>query len=280
MLDKLRLISNTSKYTTWYCSIISKAENRELSAEYERHHILPRSIAPEYKSDKNNVVKLTYREHFICHMLLIRMLINVDHRNKMSYALWRLVHKRKSDNIIINSTQYARARLAYSAAMKTLWQDPAYRNKVIASRQWFYDSEEQKESNRQRALAKSKEHKEAFMQAGAEAGKKIRDADPKAWVAQSMGTEESRKKAKQSCQTEVFREFCKNRELSKSVEDRQKLAKQGQQALVEKCGGEEAYRKMLSDRIKGRKAYIHPVTGQVKIARECPEGFVLKKGKQ
>ena len=125
---------------------------------------------------------------------------------------------------------------------------------------------------------KNPETRKKFVQAGAQGGKKVRDADPKAWVAQSMGTEENRKKAKQSCQTDEFREFCKHRELSKSVEDRQKLAKQGQQALVEKCGGEEAYRKMLSDRIKGRKAYINPVTGQVKVAYECPNGFVPKKG--
>lgn len=277
MLDKLQSLSNNSKYTAWYFSIITRAKDRELSTGYERHHIVPKSLVPEYAADKDNIVRLTYREHFICHALLVRMLINKEHRNKMAYALWRLLHKRKHDGGIVNSVQYEMARSAYSAAMTELWKDPTYKAKVVASRKWFYNSEEQKEANRQRALAKPKEHKEAFVRAGAEAGKKIRDADPKAWVAQSMGTEENRKKAKQSCQTDEFREFCKHRELSKSVEDRQKLAKQGQQALVEKCGGEEAYRKMLSDRIKGRKAYINPVTGQVKVAYECPNGFVPKK---
>ena len=280
MLGKLLLIANDSKYTTWYTAIITKAKTRNLETSYERHHILPRSLAPEHASDKTNIVRLTYREHFVCHALLVRMLVNKEHRNKMSYALWRLLHKRRHDGMVVNSVQYAMAKSAYSAAMAELWQDPAYRAKVIANRQWFYNSEEQKEANRQRALGKPKEQLDKFIQAGSKAGKKIRDADTKAWVAKSMGSKEGRERAKQSCQTAEFREFCKSRELSKPVADRQKLAKQGQQALVDKCGGEDAYRKMLSDRIKGRKAYVHPVTGQVKITRECPEGFVLKKGRQ
>lgn len=278
MLDKLQSLSNNSKYTAWYFSIITRAKDRELSTGYERHHIVPKSLVPEYAADKDNIVRLTYREHFICHALLVRMLINKEHRSKMAYALWRLLHKRKHDGGIVNSVQYEMARSAYSAAMTELWKDPTYKAKVVASKKWFYDSPEQKEANRQKALKEMQnvERKEKFVQAGLQAGKRIRDADTKAWIAKSLGSEESKKRARQSCQTPEFREFCKNRELNKSAEDRQRLAKQGQQALMEKCGGEEAYRKMLSDRIKGRKAYINPVTGQVKVAYECPNGFVPK----
>jgi len=62
-----------TKYITWYFNIIEKAlsENRTyISGTHERHHILPRSLFPEYKNDKKNLVILTFREHFICHVLL------------------------------------------------------------------------------------------------------------------------------------------------------------------------------------------------------------------
>ena len=278
MLNKLRTLAVVSKYTELYCKIIVNAENRIKFSGCERHHIVPKSIWAEGSKLKKNIVHLTPREHYICHRLLVKIVLSDDDRNKMHSALWLMVN---AGSLIANTSKvYEQAKLNKSLAMQVQWQDPAYRAKVIANRQWFYNSEEQKEANRQRALGKPKEQLDKFIQAGSKAGKKIRDADPKAWVDKSMGSKEGRERAKQSCQTAEFREFCKSRELSKPVADRQKLAKQGQQALVDKCGGKDAYRKMLSDRIKGRKAYVHPVTGQVKIARECPEGFILKKGRQ
>ena len=278
MLDKLRTFVTVSKYTDLYCKIIDSVKGRVKFAGCERHHIVPKSIWAGGTKLKKNISYLTPREHYLCHRLLAKIMVSSENAAKMHSALWLMVN---AGNIVARTSRvYEQAKQNKSSAMRVQWQDPAYRASVIANRQWFYRSEEQKEANRQRGLAKPKEQLDKFIQAGSEAGKKVRDADPKAWVARSMGSSKGRKRAKESCQTAEFKEFCKTRELSKSVEDRQKLAKQGQQALVNKCGGEDAYRKMLSERIKGRKAYIHPVTGQVKITRECPEGFVLKKGKR
>ena len=259
MLTKLINIANNSKYTTTYCKIImnvqksvdiystraaKKREAIRLKGCVEAHHIIPRSIESKYITDPNNLAYLTPKEHYICHLLLTKMFSSKEYTAKMLCAFTRVSSKHKIKAAMFHTIKAQHTEANRQKAIKAM-QDPVAKDK--------------------------------FIKAGAEAGKKIRDADPKAWVAQSMGTEENRKKAKQSCQTDEFREFCKHRELSKSVEDRQKLAKQGQQALVEKCGGEEAYRKMLSDRIKGRKAYINPVTGQVKVTYECPNGFVPKK---
>lgn len=75
-----------NKYTKWYRAIISKAQadvNR-LTGRFEKHHILPRSMGGT--DILHNIVKLTPREHFICHLLLTKM---VDGSNlfKMTAAL-------------------------------------------------------------------------------------------------------------------------------------------------------------------------------------------------
>ena len=78
-----------NKYTRWYYSIIDRAQSRTLSGYKERHHIIPRSLGGS--NQKNNIVNLTGREHFICHWLLTKMTID-QHRQKMIYALRRMEH--------------------------------------------------------------------------------------------------------------------------------------------------------------------------------------------
>lgn len=40
---------------------------------YERHHILPKSLFPLWTKRKENLVLLTFREHFFCHQLLTKI---------------------------------------------------------------------------------------------------------------------------------------------------------------------------------------------------------------
>lgn len=40
----------------------------------ERHHILPRSIFPEFEFEESNIIKLTAKEHYIAHLLLYKAL--------------------------------------------------------------------------------------------------------------------------------------------------------------------------------------------------------------
>jgi hypothetical protein len=78
------MLFTANKYTRWYYNIIDRAEIRELSADryYEKHHIIPKSLGGN--NDKNNLVKLTAREHFICHWLLTKMVANT----KEKYQMW------------------------------------------------------------------------------------------------------------------------------------------------------------------------------------------------
>ena len=73
-----------TKYEKWYASIIQNAKNRNLQTYTETHHIVPRSLGGA--DDTDNLVKLTAREHFICHWLLTKFTVGED-RHKMLNAL-------------------------------------------------------------------------------------------------------------------------------------------------------------------------------------------------
>lgn len=84
----IRSISHQNKYTRWYLSICGRALTRpEPTCYYENHHILPKSCGLGGENDSDNLVKLTFREHFIVHWLLTKMMIDDAHRANMVYAL-------------------------------------------------------------------------------------------------------------------------------------------------------------------------------------------------
>lgn len=74
----------TNKYSKLYYKITSNAKQRINEGYTELHHIIPQSMGGS--NDKENLVELTAREHFICHWLLIKM-TEGDDRSKMLYAL-------------------------------------------------------------------------------------------------------------------------------------------------------------------------------------------------
>jgi len=90
-------ISLDNKYTRWYFNIISRAlerpRNRKdakaLLGYIEGHHILPTSFRRGGNKDKENIVFLTSREHFIIHAILVKMFVDV-YRMKMINAFLRM----------------------------------------------------------------------------------------------------------------------------------------------------------------------------------------------
>jgi hypothetical protein len=95
----------TNKYTLWYKSIIAKARQRvNHDGYFEKHHILPKSLGGS--NDSSNLVRLTAKEHFICHLLLVKMTEGVA-RTKMRYAAWMMVKNNTHQNRVrINSKQF------------------------------------------------------------------------------------------------------------------------------------------------------------------------------
>lgn len=73
-LEKLSDLSNNSKYTKWYKSIVTNAISRKTVIRYyEKHHILPISFNMGGEKDTNNIINVTAREHFLLHYLLCKM---------------------------------------------------------------------------------------------------------------------------------------------------------------------------------------------------------------
>lgn len=106
-------------YKNIYYKIIENAKketengNRHVGY-FEKHHILPKSLGGS--NDENNLVKLTAREHFICHWLLVKMYDKgTTERYKMLCALWRMSNKSSSHKEhYINSRAYEKLRIEFS----------------------------------------------------------------------------------------------------------------------------------------------------------------------
>lgn len=87
-----------SKYQRWYDALIDRAKARAIPACYtEQHHIVPRSIGGT--DLPINLVRLTYREHFIAHWLLTKFSVGANLR-KMQRALLAMSLNRNGRRLV------------------------------------------------------------------------------------------------------------------------------------------------------------------------------------
>lgn len=109
-----------NKYTIVYNNIISRAKARVLDGYGENHHIIPKSLGGS--NDKNNLVKLTAREHFICHLLLTKMVTGKAKRS-MTFAVWSLTnldHSKVRGRYKVTSHRYEMLKRACAQASSEL----------------------------------------------------------------------------------------------------------------------------------------------------------------
>jgi hypothetical protein len=76
---------------------------------YEEHHIKPKSIYPELKNEKSNLVLLTARERFLAHYLLCKFQKNEQNELKMLYAFNKMMSGSKFNNQ--NNLRYYNSKL-------------------------------------------------------------------------------------------------------------------------------------------------------------------------
>lgn len=90
-----------NKYTKAYYNIVNDAKTNPRTGYVERHHIIPKCMGG------SEVVALTAREHFICHLLLTKM-TEGNARNKMLSAVFYLTGrgKAKRNNVLKSSRLY------------------------------------------------------------------------------------------------------------------------------------------------------------------------------
>jgi len=107
------MIFNQSKYTTWYNNIITRAQSRVLPKEIysEKHHVIPRSLGGS--DEKINLAELTAKEHFICHILLTKMVTGTD-RSKMIRAVIIMKSHNGKQPRYLNSRLYETCKVEYA----------------------------------------------------------------------------------------------------------------------------------------------------------------------
>ena len=215
----------------------SKTEKRQVKWKnyyFEFHHVLPKSLYPNWEFRSSNLVCLTAREHFFCHQLLTKIYNN----EKMMYALLRLAYDGKHK---VSSKEYESLRKNYSLASrkraKENWK------KGVLSTTAYKLSDEQKEQMRIRKqqawLSWTEEQKKEYHEKhskstkGLDNAKKFREGKSEAYWA-------SRKKQGQTLKN-------KSKEEWKEIK---RKARETRMANKEKW---EDYCKKQSERVKGLK---------------------------
>lgn len=103
-------------YLKIYNSIVERGKDRVLLGYGENHHIIPKCVGGTNK--KWNLVKLTAKEHYICHMLLCEI---YPKENKLKYAFWRMCNIGYSEfqerNYRVSSVIYERIKKEISEMM-------------------------------------------------------------------------------------------------------------------------------------------------------------------
>ena len=99
-----------NKYKKWYDAIIENARNRQACGYTETHHIIPRSLGGT--DNNSNLVCLTAREHFICHILLTKFTTGQD-KNKMIRAVIMMKSSNLKQHRYFNSRLYESARIEF-----------------------------------------------------------------------------------------------------------------------------------------------------------------------
>jgi len=122
-----------NKYFNIYTELIETANsrNKHLTKNYEKHHILPLSIFPEFSSFRQfpwNCAKLTYREHFVAHWLLSKCMIKQTDKIKMLTAISKMAVPSKTTNRKITSWQYEKSKKAVTEAKILLWNDHEFKS--------------------------------------------------------------------------------------------------------------------------------------------------------
>ena len=129
-----------NKYSKWYYSIINKRLKQAPDGYSEKHHIVPRSLGGEDVSD--NLVRLTAREHYICHLLLTKM---VKRDSPDYYKMWKafgMMAWCKSEDherdFLINNRIYEKLKFEFSKAQSI---DQSGIGNSGYGKKWYYNED-------------------------------------------------------------------------------------------------------------------------------------------
>lgn len=130
-------------YSQIYFKIIENRKNNPYSGYVEQHHILPKSLGG--LDNQDNLINLTAKEHFICHLLLTKIYSEKtpEYYKMIKAFMMMLTCKSNNQNRAINSKKYEYLRIKFSEAQKI--SQSGIRNSQFGKKK----TEEQKEKIRQ-----------------------------------------------------------------------------------------------------------------------------------
>lgn len=97
-----------TKYTKIYFAIINAAKGRLRVGYTETHHIIPKCLGGS--DDPSNLVKLTAKEHFVCHHLLTKMMTQPNNGIYYGFIAMSVVAPRHERTYPITSSVYAKMK--------------------------------------------------------------------------------------------------------------------------------------------------------------------------
>jgi predicted nucleic acid-binding Zn ribbon protein len=106
-------------YKKIYDSIIVNGKMKKLYGYTEEHHIMPKCLGGT--NAKSNLVHLTAKEHFMCHLLLTKMYPKgSDEYYKMCHAFLMMLVSSKNQNRHITAKKYETLKEGHSKRMSEL----------------------------------------------------------------------------------------------------------------------------------------------------------------
>jgi predicted RNA-binding Zn-ribbon protein involved in translation (DUF1610 family) len=136
-------------YTRIYNELISKGKNRILEGYHEIHHIIPRCMGGDNSSD--NLVNLTPEEHYIAHLLLVKM---YPDNKSLVYAANMMAN--------FNNKQYAWTKNLHSNNVSKQFtgykhtEEAKYKMKLAIAERWQGKEAEFAEEQKRRATTPKK----------------------------------------------------------------------------------------------------------------------------
>ena len=145
-------------YRRIYMKIILNAKDEEKCGlrkrkngiSYESHHIFPKSLFPQYEKTKSNKVLLTLREHYFCHLLLIKIFPSTE----MYAALCFMSEGKKYGEHFISSRTFEKMKLAKKETSikggkisAKRWTDEERKKASEKKKQWYKDHPEYKKKS-------------------------------------------------------------------------------------------------------------------------------------
>lgn len=150
-------------YQKIYNQIIERAKTRQIEGYIEKHHIIPRCIGGT--NNKENIIQLTAREHFLCHQLLVEL---YPDEPKLKHALFLMSigkQKNKNKQYKISSRTYERLKLEYALFLTGKKQSDSTRQKKseIMKKVWAKktDKEKRKIANKRKKTRDKKGYKQS-----------------------------------------------------------------------------------------------------------------------